>query len=200
MNDITQHYIIDLSSNNNFVQIPAVQGDGNETRYVEIELIENGVQYIIDEEHVTVTIAGTKPDTKEIWNVCGITEEGYILVEITYQMTAVAGRGDYQIMLFENGTNNQLKSFPFFILVTAAAFDPAYIISTNEFEALATYTTAAQAAAEAAKKSAEDAALAGAVGIFTLNRLDGHVYFEKVDSWRGNFEIRDNTNLYVTWE
>ena len=200
MNGLTQHYIIDLSSNNNFVQIPAVQGDGNTTRYVEIELIENGVPYVVDEETTSVTIVGTKPDTKEIWNNCDITPEGYILVEITYQMTTVAGRSDYQIMLFEIGTNNQLKSFPFFLLVTAATFDPAYMISTNEFEALATYTTAAQAAAEAAKKSAEDAALAGTVGIFTINRQDGHVYFEKVDSWRGNFQIIDNTNLFVTWE
>ena len=41
MNGVTQHYIIDFSSNNNFVQVPAMQGDGNDVRYIEIEMIEN---------------------------------------------------------------------------------------------------------------------------------------------------------------
>ena len=156
MNEILQHYIIDLSSNNNFVQVPAVQGDGNATRYIEIELIENGTQYVIGDD-VVVTIVGTKPDTKEIWNTCEVTEEGYILVPITYQMTAVAGRGDYMIMLFSSGTNNQLKSFPFFILVTAATFDPSYITSTDEFETLIYYTAEAQKAVEEAQEAVEKA-------------------------------------------
>lgn len=77
---------------------------------------------------------GTKPDTKQIVNNCTITNAGYILVDITSQMSAIKGRGDYQIVLMSKRTNSQLKSFPFHILTTPATFDLDYIISTDEFQ------------------------------------------------------------------
>ncbi len=200
MNSVTQHYIVDFSSNNNFIQVPAVQGDGNETRYIEIEMIENGVPFEVDSDNDYVTIAGTKPDGKEIWNLCEITSSSTLKVEITYQMTAVVGRSDYEIVIFSKGTNNQIKSFPFILLVTPASFDPGYIISENEFEALAQFTTAAQAAAVAAEKSAQDAALAGTICVMHIDRNTGHLICEKVDEWRGSFEIEDSKNLLVHWE
>lgn len=143
---ITQHYIIDMSSNNNFIQVPAVQGDGN-TRRIELELISNGSRYIVDESEYDITIVGTKPDGTEVWNRCS-TSSGYIIVELTYQMLAVPGRVDFQLMLISKTRNNALKSFPFYVIVTGATFDPGTMISTNEFEALISYTSAAQAAAE----------------------------------------------------
>lgn len=136
MNNIYQHYIIDLSSNNNFVQIPTVQGDGNNIRGFEVELIENGVQYEIDKNDCLVCIMGTKPDTSQIMNECKLTNEGNIQVDITSQMSAVNGRGDYQIVLMSRSTNSQLKSFPFYILTTPAAFDVDNIISSDEFQML----------------------------------------------------------------
>ena len=136
MNGVYQHYIIDLSSNNNFVQIPTVQGDGNNIRGFEVELIKNGVQYEIDKNDCLITIMGTKPDTSHIMNDCTVTNEGYILVDITSQMSAVKGRGDYQIVLMSRSTNSQLKSFPFHILTISAAFDIDYIISSDEFQTL----------------------------------------------------------------
>ena len=199
MNEISQHYIIDLSSNNNFVQIPVVQGDGNETRYVEIELIENGQQYVVDAENTNILITGTKPDGTEIWNFCSVTQEGYIRVEITYQMSAAVGRGIYQITLYEKGKNNQLKSFPFFIYVTGAAYDPSYIISTDEFAALAEYTSAASAAADKCIEIYDDISTIGTIGIMSIDPNDGHLYFERSESWDGNFSIENNTNLVVEW-
>lgn len=141
MNNIYQHYIIDLSSNNNFVQVPTVQGDGNSIRGFEVELIENGIQYIIDKNDCVIAIMGTKPDTKQIVNNCKITDEGYIHIDITSQMSAVKGRGDYQIVLMSKSTNSQLKSFPFHILTIPATFDVNYIVSTDEFQLL-THTIA----------------------------------------------------------
>ena len=199
MNAVTQHYIIDFSSNNNFVQVPAVQGDGSETRFIDIEMIENGVPFLVDSNTDYVTIAGTKPDGTEIWNTCEITGAGLIKVEITYQMTTAAGRSDYQIVIFSKNSNKQIKSFPFILLVTAATFDPGYMMSTNEFEALAQFTTASQAAAEAAAKSAEDAALAATICVMHIEKNTGHLICEKVDPWRGSFEIVDHKNLYVHW-
>lgn len=136
MNNIYQHYTIDLSSNNNFVQIPTVQGDGNNIRGFEVELIENGVQYKIDKDDCVITIMGTKPDTSQIMNDCTLTTEGYIHVDITSQMSAVKGRGDYQIVMMSRSTNSQLKTFPFHILTTSAAFDIDHIISSDEFQTL----------------------------------------------------------------
>lgn len=142
MNGVYKHYIIDMSCNNNFVQVPTVQGDGNNVRGFEVELISNNVQYVVDEANTIVSIAGTKPDTKQILNECKVTPEGYILVDITSQMAAVPGRGDYSIVLMDKNTNSQLKSFPFYILTTASAFDPGNIISSDEFQLLTSTITA----------------------------------------------------------
>jgi len=136
MQGIYKHYIIDMSCNNNFVQVPAVQGDGNNVRGFEVELIANNIQYVVDASTTYVCIAGTKPDTKQILNDCVITSEGYILVDITQQMAAVAGRGDYSIVLMDLSTNSQLKSFPFYILVTPSAYNASDVISSNEFQTL----------------------------------------------------------------
>lgn len=138
MNGIYQHYTIDLSSNNNFVQIPTVQGDGNSIRGLEIELIQNGVPYEIDKDDTLIFVMGTKQDANEVMNNCLLTDDGYILVDITSQMSAVKGRGDYQIVLMSRSANTQLKSFPFQIITTPAAFDAGYITSSDEFQTLAT--------------------------------------------------------------
>ena len=152
---VKQHYIIDMSSNNNFVQVPAVQGDGNTVRYIEIELISNGTTYEIDPDRFEVTIIGTKPDGTNFWNNCTI-ENNYILVELTYQMLACAGRVDCQIMFFDNGRNDQIKSFPFYLVVTQAAYDPNKILSSNEFANLVEYTDGAVDAYEKVKVIEEE--------------------------------------------
>lgn len=133
---IYNHYIIDISSNNNFVQIPAMQGDGNSVRGFEVELISNGTQYVLDKENLIVSIMGSKPDTCHIMNPCEITDEGFIFVDITSQMAAVKGRGDYSIVLMDKTTNSQLKSFPFHIITTSAPFDISEIVSSDEFQLL----------------------------------------------------------------
>ena len=126
MNGIYQNYQIDLSSNNNFVQYNTIQGDGNGVRGFKVELTEHNKPYIISND-VEVFIAGTKPDTKQIFNPCDITEEGKILVNVTSQMSAITGRGDYQIILISKTNNQQLKTFPFIIYVKKAAFDAEII-------------------------------------------------------------------------
>lgn len=136
MDGIYQHYIIDMSSNNNYVQVPTVQGDGNGVRGFEVELIQNGIPYRIDADDVLISIIGTKPDTTGIFNECSLTKDGYILVDITSQMSAVKGRGDYEIVLMSRSKNSQLKSFPFFIITTPSALDIDYLVSSDEFQLL----------------------------------------------------------------
>lgn len=138
---IIGHYIIDMSSNNNFVQVPTVQGDGQNTRYMEVELISNHVPYFdslkLDGiDNFIIAIMGTKPDTKQIFDYCSVSDEGYLMVPITYQMTAVPGIGEYQIAFFNKESNNQLKSFPFYVVTNPAAYDIDQILSSNEFYVL----------------------------------------------------------------
>lgn len=157
---IYQEYCIDMSSNNNFVQIPSVQGDGNYVRYVRIMLIENNIQYVIP-EGVGVFIVGTKPDTLTVFNECEVDENGLIVVEITSQMTAVAGRGDYQIMLIDIERNSQLKTFPF-NLITTKSYDAEQITSSNEYQALTKALAEMKADYEVYVIRCEDAAISAA--------------------------------------
>ena len=165
---ITQEYIVDMSSNNNFIQVPSVQGDGNYTRYVQVTLVENGQIYEIP-PNVGIYIAGTKPDNKTIFNSCEIVDTNKIKFEVTSQMSAVVGRGDYQIVFIDSQTNSQIKSFPFYI-VTTRSFNAEEMVSSNEYQALAElvakmqddyshYVVECQEAADAANISETNAAL-----------------------------------------
>lgn len=153
---IYHHYIIDMSSNNNFVENPTMQGDGNGVRGIEIELIANGTQYVVDRDNTIVSIIGTKPDTAHILNRCVVTDEGYILVDIDSQMSAVKGRGGYCIMLMDKNKNSQIKSFPFYIMTTSAPFDIDYIVSSDEFQLLTKTVIDAGTVADNAKKEIEN--------------------------------------------
>ena len=195
MNNIYQHYIIDLSSNNNFVQIPTVQGDGNNVRGFEVELIENGVQYEIDKNDCLVCIMGTKPDTSQIMNDCTVSDEGYILVDITSQMSAVKGRGDYQIVLLSRSTNSQLKSFPFHIFTTPAAFDIDHIVSSDEFQLLTKQITQTSTAINNANKAITDIrTLETSVENAEKDRVDAEKSRVNAEKNRVSAESTRNTN------
>lgn len=135
---IIQHYTIDLSSNNNFVQIPVPQGDGQDTRYAELELISANTPYfdmlkLEGIENFKILIMGSKPDNAQIVNDCELSEEGYVLVPITFQMSIVAGKGSYQVVIIDKNRNNQIKSFPLYLIVVESTFDIDTIVSSNEF-------------------------------------------------------------------
>lgn len=160
---IYEHYIIDLSSNNNFVQLPVMQGDGNNIRGVELELISRNTAYNIDIKNTIAIIAGKKPDGKEIFNTCTITPQGYIKVDVDYQMAASVGRSEYSVVLLDKKSNTKITSFPFYILVNKSTYDPSEIISKDEFTALTDALTKANKdytyVMENAKKSADAAKL-----------------------------------------
>ncbi len=155
---IYQHYVIDMSGNNNFVQVPSVQGDGNQVRILEVELIANGVPYPIDREKTIVNIAGTKPDSTHILNPCTVSENGCILVDITYQMSAAAGRGDYQIVLIDTETEKTIKSFPFHIVTTKSPMDAPSVSSSDEYQLLTEAVSKALADYEYVMDSAKSSA------------------------------------------
>ena len=133
---LIQEYTVDFASNNNFVFIKAVQGDGHTTRYADIILMNNGQPYKVDAEAVQVVIRGTKPDGNEIFNTCEIQGENTIRAEISQQITAVPGKVNCEISIMDRTENRTLTSFPFYIVVEKNAVDVSSIVSSDEFTML----------------------------------------------------------------
>ena len=51
---VVSYYTVDMSSNNNFIQTQVVQGDGNDTRRIILELVSNNVPYELNPDEVFV--------------------------------------------------------------------------------------------------------------------------------------------------
>lgn len=130
---LVQQYTVDFASNNNFLFVKGIQGDGYGTRYVDISLMNNGQPYTVNSEAVTVSIRGTKPDNHVIFNECEILDSNTIRVEITQQMSAISGRSNYEVSIMSNLENRTLTSFPFFIIISKSSFDVGYVVSSDEF-------------------------------------------------------------------
>lgn len=134
MNPIITYITTDLTTNNNFNYVRAVQGD-NQTRYVHITLLDNQIPYNLSD--IEPVLRGDKPDGTTIFNHCEISDDGEIIVELTSQILASAGTGKYEIALYKtNGQNEVLTSFPFNIYVSPASFNVDNITSSNEFTEL----------------------------------------------------------------
>ena len=134
MNPSISYLTIDISANNNFDYVKAVQGD-NKTRYIHITLLDNNVPYTL-KTGLNAVVRGTKSDNTEIFNSCSISSDGKIIVEITEQMVASAGIGQYEIALYKGDTNECLTSFPFKLYVSPASFNAGTVVSSDEFTQL----------------------------------------------------------------
>ena len=134
MNPSISYLTIDISANNNFDYVKAVQGD-NKTRYVHITLLDNNVPYTL-KTGLNAVIRGTKSDNTEIFNSCSISSDGKIIVEITEQMVASAGIGQYEVALYESNTSECLTSFPFKLYVSPTSFNAGTVVSSDEFTQL----------------------------------------------------------------
>ncbi len=130
---LIQQYIVDFASNNNFLFVKGIQGDGYGTRFVDISLLNDAQPYTINPDDVEVVIRGTKPDNKSIFNACEIINDNTIRAEITQQMSAISGKSGYEISIIAKKENRVLTSFPFFIMISKSSFDVGYVVSSDEF-------------------------------------------------------------------
>lgn len=133
---VIQEYTVDFASNNNFVYVKAVQGDGHSVRYVDVTMVAAGRPYTVETDKVRAVIRGTKPDNKEIFNTCEFLNDNTVRVELTQQMTAVPGKVNAEISIMDLEENSTLTSFAFFIFVEPNAADVSYITSSDEFTLL----------------------------------------------------------------
>lgn len=170
MNPIITYITIDLTANNNFDYIRAVQGD-TRTRYVHITLLDNEIPYNLSD--IEPVLRGSKPDGTTIFNHCEISENNEIIVELTSQILAAAGTGKYEVALYKtDGQDEALTSFPFDIYVSPAACNIGNITSSNEFTELSGIiknidsinqdVESAKDSAENARQSADQAAASAA--------------------------------------
>lgn len=97
--------------------------------------MNNGQPYTLTST-VRAVIRGTKPDGKEIFNVCELIDNNTVRVEITQQIAAVPGKGNYEISIMSTTENRVLTSFPFFIVISPSSIDASYITSSDEFHLL----------------------------------------------------------------
>lgn len=151
MENVISRISVDVATDNNFAFIKAVQGD-NSTRYAYITLLDNSQPYSLSGSE-TVVLRGTKPDTHTIFNYCRITDSKEIEVELTTQLLAVAGEGNYEISLYgDEGSGEVLTSFPFIIYVYGST-DVEPIVSSDEFTALTNLMNNKSELAEAINKA-----------------------------------------------
>ena len=134
MSNRLQQITIDINSDNNFQYVRAIQGDAN-GYLAEITIVADGIPYEIDQSK-TATLRGTKPDGKQIFNTCEITENNTILIKSTEQLTSTLGRSKYEISFYGKNNPSGETTFPFYIVVVESAVNAKTVVSSNEFTAL----------------------------------------------------------------
>ena len=150
----TKEISIDVS-NHKYISINAKQYDRN-LRYILITCYNQGVFFPIKKNIYSAYIRYKKPDNYEVFNICEITGDGKILVELTEQMLAVAGlcyadvvihknmalevdiakNNDGSVEIINIGNDGIISTMTFVVNVYEAAFDNEQIESSYEYNAL----------------------------------------------------------------
>ncbi len=112
--------------------ITAVQND-TKSRYLDIQLFNNGV--VVDLTDHKVRVYGFKADKKNFWNDCKIEEAttGRILLELTTQMLALADVIHLQIKIYNNEETEILSTQIFKVWGTKDLFNNEAVESSNEY-------------------------------------------------------------------
>lgn len=129
-----QEISLELNSNTAYTTVGAKQGD-HLSRVIKIHLTENGEDWKIP-LGVTASYRVRKPDGYAIWNEAEIkSEENVILITLTEQTLAAAGRAYADILLVTNidGEKQVLSTVSFIIIIMASPDIAENITSSNEF-------------------------------------------------------------------
>ena len=135
----------------NVVSVNAKQYD-NQTRYIEITCVENGIVFTVDKSIMSAFIRFKKPDDNGVFNEVEVTSDGKLKIELTEQMLSAPGRAIADIFLLrkvftseEKPTNIDdiykvnapiISIMDFYINITPTALNHSQIESSYEFNAL----------------------------------------------------------------
>lgn len=135
----------------NVVSVNAKQYD-DQTRYIEITCVENGIVFTVDKSIMSAFIRFKKPDDNGVFNEVEITSDGKLKIELTEQMLSASGRAIADVFLLrkvftsnEKPTNIDdiykinapiISIMDFYINITPTALNHSQIESSYEFNAL----------------------------------------------------------------
>lgn len=135
----------------NVVSVNAKQYD-NQTRYIEITCVENGIVFTVDKSTMSAFVRLKKPDDNGVFNEAEVTSDGKLKIELTEQMLSTSGRAIADVFLLRKVfTSNEkptdiddiykvnapiISIMDFYINITPTALNHSQIESSYEFNAL----------------------------------------------------------------
>lgn len=127
---------LDIEINKDILPIITAVQDDIYSRYLDVNLFENGAAIDLTEHKVRIYIR--KKDGTEIFNIGQVTdaESGRVQFELTSQTLAVCGELKCQIIIFNDGETQVLSTNIFKIFVTRSLKSDNAIESSNEYGAL----------------------------------------------------------------
>ena len=150
--EIIKEQKVDLYTSK-YISINAKQYDKS-SRYILVNCYNQETFFPIDNIYNYAFVRYRKPDDKNVFNLCNITEDGKVLIELTEQMTAFVGKCFIDLVIVHNepispdsiivnnGTlltneNTSIVSTMLFCVnVLETAIDHEIIESTDEYNAL----------------------------------------------------------------
>ena len=128
-----KHIILDISKNR-YVVVVVKQYD-KDTRNIIVKITDDGKPFPIDNT-IVPRFKCQKTDGTKIYNDCNILDNGDVQIEITEQLTIVAGMHDCELVLFDGITDAVLHTMSFIVNVKDSVFPDDDVASTDEFNAL----------------------------------------------------------------
>ena len=127
---------LDIEINKDILPIITAVQDDIYSRYLDVNLFENGVAIDLTAHKVRIYIK--KKDGTELFNIGQITDavNGRVQFELTTQTLAVCGELRCQIIIFNNEETQVLSTNIFKIFVTQSLKSDNAIESSNEYGAL----------------------------------------------------------------
>ena len=136
--EVIRELNIDLHDSK-YIQINAKQFD-RDSRYILFTCYNKNVIFPLNSINHHVYVRYRKSDNLGVFNSCKITNEGKILVELSEQMLAVAGRCYADLVIVHNDPviddGKVMSTMWFCVNIIAPAFENQNIESTDEFNAL----------------------------------------------------------------
>lgn len=147
--EVTKQINVDFL-NAKYIQINAKQND-RDSRFILITCCNNGNVFPIDNETYYAYVRYRKPDELGVFNSCDITADGKIMIKLTEQMLAVAGKCYADLVIVNNSPveihkntgalvlqdgDSIVSTMTFCINVIESPFDNTEIESSYEFNAL----------------------------------------------------------------
>ena len=188
------YYRISLDVHDTTSQLSFSVKKGDTSRRLLISLMDNGVPYVLTENCYAV-FSARKPDKNIVFNDCTI-EKNLIIYDITEQTTALEGRLDCEITLYDiNG--EQLTSPRFTIIVYATVFSEEEVESSGEYKSLNTLVGEANALINDVNSRLANGEFDGAAGaiVDVTATVDNNIGTPSVEVTLGGTDIERIFNL-----